>query len=53
MKKTYEKPELNVEAFDVEDVITVSSPGSPVQNIIDTVGGLMEQMAEMFNSLGQ
>ena len=24
MKKTYEKPELQVEPFDVEDVITVS-----------------------------
>lgn len=28
MKKTYEKPELNAEAFDVEDVITASSPDS-------------------------
>ena len=53
MKKTYNKPELRVEAFDVEDVITASSPDSPVQNIIDTVGGLMEQMVDMFNSLGQ
>ena len=25
MKKTYNKPELRVEAFDVEDVITVSA----------------------------
>lgn len=25
MKKTYETPELNVETFDVEDVITTSS----------------------------
>lgn len=28
MKKTYETPALNVEAFDVEDVITASSPDS-------------------------
>ena len=28
MKKTYEKPELNVEQFDVEDVITLSDPNS-------------------------
>ena len=28
MKKTYEKPELHVEQFDVEDVITASSPDS-------------------------
>ena len=28
MKKTYERPVLNVEQFDVEDVITASSPDS-------------------------
>ena len=28
MKKTYETPALNVETFDVEDVITASSPDS-------------------------
>ena len=27
MKKTYEKPVLTTEQFDVEDVITVSEPG--------------------------
>ena len=52
MKKTYEKPELNVAAFDVEDVITVSG-ANPVQHLIDTVGGLMEQAVDMVNSLGQ
>ena len=47
MKKTYAKPELNVEAFDVEDVITASSPdsqslpqvGNEFENPID-LGGL-------------
>ena len=34
MKKTYDKPELRVEAFDVEDVITASSGNGLV-----TVGG--------------
>ena len=51
MKKTYEKPELHVEQFDVEDVITAS--GNPVQNMLNTVGDLMENMIDMFNNLGQ
>ena len=34
MKKTYEKPELSVERFDVEDIITASS--------LDTVGDIYE-----------
>ena len=50
MKKTYEKPELNAEAFDVEDVITASSPA---QNFLNTVGDFMENMIDMFNSMGQ
>ncbi len=29
MKKTYEKPVFMTEQFDVEDVITASSPESP------------------------
>lgn len=53
MKKTYEKPALHTEAFDVEDVVTVSSGPSPIQHALETVGGLMEQMVEMFGSLGQ
>ena len=45
MKKTYEKPVLATEAFDVEDVITASSPdslkrvGDEFENPID-LGGL-------------
>ena len=47
MKKTYEKPVLNVEQFDVEDVITLSDPdsgkllqvGDNFENPID-LGGL-------------
>ena len=27
MKKTYEKPEIEIEAFEVEDVITLSAAG--------------------------
>ena len=47
MKKTYERPALNVEQFDVEDVITLSDPdagkltqvGDQFENPID-LGGL-------------
>ena len=47
MKKTYKKPALNVEQFDVEDVITLSDPnsgkltqvGDQFENPID-LGGL-------------
>ena len=53
MKKTYEKPVLTTEQFDVEDVITASAPDSPVQNMLNTVGDLMENMIDMFNNLGQ
>ena len=53
MKKTYEKPALNVEQFDVEDVITASAPGNPVQKVLDQVGDLMENVIDMFNNLGQ
>ena len=51
MKKTYEKPELRTEPFDVEDVITASSPDN--SKFLQTVGDLMENMLDMFNSLGQ
>ncbi len=30
--KLYNKPELNVEAFDVEDIITVSNPKAEADN---------------------
>ena len=53
MKKTYEKPALRTEPFDVGDVITLSEPGNPVQNLLNTVGNFMENMVDMFNSLGQ
>jgi len=45
MKKRYEKPALNVEAFDVEDVITVSSPN----NNLDTVGDGFENPIDLGN----
>ena len=53
MKKTYESPELHTEPFDVEDVITASAPGNPVQKVLHQVGDLMENMIDMFNNLGQ
>lgn len=37
MKKKYEKPELQTETFDVEDVITASGAGT-----VPTVGNGME-----------
>ena len=53
MKKYYEKPVLTTEQFDVDDVITASAPDSPVQNMLNTVGDFMENMIDMFNSMGQ
>lgn len=53
MKKTYEKPDLHTEPFDVTDVVTASADVSPVQNALQTVGYLMEQMVDMFQELGQ
>ncbi len=51
MKKTYEKPELNVEAFDTEDVITASG------GFLETVGKQFEELigniGEMLGNLGQ
>lgn len=50
MKKAYEKPELHVEPFDVEDVITASG------GFLQTVGGQFEQLiadfVDMINNLG-
>ena len=53
MKKTYEKPVLSVEQFDVEDVITLSDPANPAQKLLNQVGDFMENMIDMFNNLGQ
>ena len=44
MKKTYEKPELQVEQFDVEDIITVSGG-----DLLQTVGGVNEMMTDLGN----
>ncbi len=46
MKKTYEAPELNREAFDVEDVVTASAG-------LDTVNGGKEGMELILDILGQ
>ena len=51
MKKTYEKPELHVEQFDVEDVITAS--GGFLQTVADTFENLIGDIGDMLNSLGQ
>ena len=51
MKKTYEKPELRTEQFDVDDVITASG------SFLQMVGGQFEQLigniAEMLGGSGQ
>ena len=49
MKKTYEKPVLTTEQFDVEDVITASSPVSPIQNKLNQVGDFMENPVNLGN----
>lgn len=49
MKKQYEKPELNVEAFDVEDVITAS--GGLMQTITDGMQTLIGNIGGFFHSL--
>ena len=49
MKKTYEKPELNTEAFDVEDVITAS--GGLMQTFTDSFQTLIHNAGEFFHSL--
>ena len=51
MKKTYEKPELHVEQFDVEDVITVS--GGFLQTVAGQFENLIGNIGDMLNSLGQ
>ena len=49
MKKQYEKPELNVEAFDVEDVITVS--GGLGRTFTDSFQTLWDNAVGLFHSL--
>ena len=51
MKRTYEKPELHTEQFDVEDVITAS--GSFLQTVTDGFETLIDNFVEMMNDLGQ
>ena len=51
MKKSYEKPELHIEQFDVEDVITAS--GGFLQTVADTFENLIGDIGDMLNSLGQ
>ena len=38
MKKTYEKPVLTTEQFDVDDVITASSPAVEPTRELDSTG---------------
>ena len=50
MKKTYETPALNVEQFDVEDVITAS--GSLLDSVSDQFEDLIGNLSDMLNGLG-
>ncbi len=49
MKKTYEKPELKTERFDVEDVITAS--GGLGQTFTDAFQTLINNASGFFHSL--
>ena len=49
MKKQYEKPELQTEAFNVEDGITAS--GSLMQTFTDSFQTLIHNASEFFHSL--
>jgi hypothetical protein len=49
MKKQYEQPELKIEAFDVEDVITAS--GGLMQTFTDAMQTLWEGASNLFHSL--
>ena len=51
MKKSYEKPELHIEQFDVEDVITAS--GGFLQTVAGQFENLIGNLADMLGSLGQ
>ncbi len=50
MKKTYEKPELRTEQFDVEDVITAS--GGFLQTVADQFENLIDNLSDMLGGLG-
>ena len=52
MKKQYEKPDLQIESFDVEDVITASGRGL-AQAIQSGLEHLIEQGQNMFNQGGE
>lgn len=45
--KKYEKPEMNVQSFEVEDVITASS-ANPTGNSLDPVDGNYETPGFVF-----
>ena len=49
MKKQYEKPELQTETFDVEDVITAS--GGLMQTLTDGFQTLIDNASGFFHSL--
>lgn len=49
MKKSYEKPELKQEAFDVDDVITASGLAQTFVNAFET---LIENAGGFIHSLG-
>ena len=51
MKKTYEKPELHTEPFDVEDVTAAS--GGFLQTVGEQFENLIGDLADMIISLGQ
>ena len=50
MKKQYEKPELQTESFDVEDVITAS--GGLGRTLADSFQTLIDNASGLFHSLG-
>ena len=52
MKKTYEKPELHVEPFDAEDVITASDNGNLLAQVGRRFEGMIDNFVDMVNSLG-
>ena len=51
MKKIYEKPVLQTEAFDVDDVITASVPtvnsGAPAMEVQIPITNLLDNLSDM------
>ena len=51
MKKIYEKPVLQTEAFDVDDVITASVPtvnsGAPAMEVPIPITNLLDNLSDM------